>query len=62
MLPIVDPIAGYQPFADGHDEMMHADGDIRDHWSGLAAAYQALGVAELVRRRDRSGCCSNKTG
>ena len=50
--PIVDPIAGYQPLADGHDEMMDADGDIRDHWSGLATAYRALGVAELARRRD----------
>ena len=51
-LPIIDPIAGYRPFADGHDEMMDADGDIRDHWSGLATAYRALGVAELARRRD----------
>ena len=49
---IVDPIAGYQPFADGHDEMMRANGDIRDHWSGLATAYRSLGLTELARRRD----------
>ena len=48
----VDPIAGYHPVVDGHDELMRADGGIRDHWSGVASAYQRLGRAELGRRRD----------
>ncbi len=52
VLPIVDPIAGYRPHADGHDEMMDADGAIRGHWAGVAAAYRALGTVELARRRD----------
>jgi len=52
VLPIVDPIAGYRPHADGHDEMMDADGAIRDHWAGVATAYRALGTTELARRRD----------
>jgi uncharacterized circularly permuted ATP-grasp superfamily protein/uncharacterized alpha-E superfamily protein len=52
MPPIVDPITGYQPPAGGHDEMVHVDGSIRDHWSGVATAYRALGGAELTRRRD----------
>ncbi|HYN30995.1 MAG TPA: circularly permuted type 2 ATP-grasp protein [Ilumatobacteraceae bacterium] len=52
VLPIVDPIAGYRPHPDGHDEMMDADGDIRGHWAGVATAYRALGTAELARRRD----------
>ncbi len=50
--PIVDPVAGYRPHADSHDEMMRADGGIRDHWSGVATAYRTLGFAELRRRRD----------
>lgn len=50
-LPIVDPIAGYRPSVDGHDEMMDADGGIRDHWSGVTAAYRTLGTVELARRR-----------
>ena len=32
--------------------MVDADGDIRDHWSGLATAYRALGVGRVARRRD----------
>lgn len=52
VLPIVDPIAGYRPHADGHDEMMDANGVIREHWAGVATAYRALGTAELARRRD----------
>ncbi len=51
-LPISDPMAGYRPLTGGRDEMVNADGEIRDHWSGLATAYRALGVAELARRRD----------
>ncbi len=50
--PTVDPIANYHPLGDGHDELMHADGRVRDHWSGLASAYQTLGVDELTRRQD----------
>ncbi len=46
-----DPIAGYRPLDTGHDELMHADGGIRDHWSGLVAAYQTLGASELNRRQ-----------
>ena len=52
LLPAVDPIAGYRPLADGHDEMMHVDGGIRDHWSDVVEAYRTLGTSELTRRRD----------
>jgi uncharacterized circularly permuted ATP-grasp superfamily protein/uncharacterized alpha-E superfamily protein len=49
-LPTVDPIAGYHPVDDGHDEMMNAEGTIRDHWSGMIGAYRTLGAGELTRR------------
>jgi uncharacterized circularly permuted ATP-grasp superfamily protein/uncharacterized alpha-E superfamily protein len=49
-LRAADPIAGYRPLADGHDELMNAGGNIRDHWSGLVAEYQTLGASELSRR------------
>ncbi len=47
-----DPIAGYHPLGDGHDELMNAGGSIRDHWSGLIDAYRTLGAGELTRRQD----------
>jgi uncharacterized circularly permuted ATP-grasp superfamily protein/uncharacterized alpha-E superfamily protein len=46
-----DPIAGYQPLANGHDELVHTGGRVRDHWSALVAEYQALGASELSRRQ-----------
>lgn len=49
--PTVDPIAGYRPLGDGHDEMMSAGGHIRDHWSSLTDAYRTLGAGELTRRQ-----------
>ena len=52
MLPTIDPITGYRPLADGHDELIGANGAVRAHWSGVASAYQRLGRAELTRRRD----------
>ncbi|MGB0113725.1 MAG: circularly permuted type 2 ATP-grasp protein, partial [Ilumatobacteraceae bacterium] len=45
-----DPLAGYEPGAGGHDELMHS-GDVRDHWTSAAAMYRSLGVSELLRRR-----------
>jgi uncharacterized circularly permuted ATP-grasp superfamily protein/uncharacterized alpha-E superfamily protein len=50
-VPTADPIAGYLPLGDGHDEMMNADGRIRDHWSALTDAYRTLGTGELTRRQ-----------
>jgi uncharacterized circularly permuted ATP-grasp superfamily protein/uncharacterized alpha-E superfamily protein len=49
--PAADPLVGYNPLANGHDELMHTGGRIRDHWSGLVAEYQALGASELSRRQ-----------
>jgi uncharacterized circularly permuted ATP-grasp superfamily protein/uncharacterized alpha-E superfamily protein len=49
-VPTVDPIAGYHPVGDGHDEMMNAGGSVRDHWTGLVNAYRNLGAGELKRR------------
>ncbi len=46
-----DPMSGYRPPIDGHDEMMTAAGGIREHWAGVTSAYRSLGVAELARRR-----------
>jgi uncharacterized circularly permuted ATP-grasp superfamily protein/uncharacterized alpha-E superfamily protein len=50
--PVVDPMAGYEPAADGHDELVGPDGAIRPHWTRVAQAYRALGSAELSRRRE----------
>ncbi len=50
-LPTTDPIAGYHPLGDGHDEMMNAGGTIREHWSELMDAYRTLGAGELTRRQ-----------
>jgi uncharacterized circularly permuted ATP-grasp superfamily protein/uncharacterized alpha-E superfamily protein len=50
-VPTADPIAGYHPLGDGHDEMMNAGGRIRDHWAGLTEAYRTLGSGELTRRQ-----------
>jgi uncharacterized circularly permuted ATP-grasp superfamily protein/uncharacterized alpha-E superfamily protein len=51
-LPTTDPIAGYHPLGDGHDELMREDGAVREHWSALMASYRALGADELTLRHN----------
>ncbi|WP_148288786.1 circularly permuted type 2 ATP-grasp protein [Ilumatobacter nonamiensis] len=50
MRPTADPIAGYRPRGGVHDEMVDADGSIRDHWSELMNGYRTLGAGELSQR------------
>lgn len=38
--------------ADTADELLDADGNVRDHWDGLASGYLRMGEAELRRRHD----------
>jgi uncharacterized circularly permuted ATP-grasp superfamily protein/uncharacterized alpha-E superfamily protein len=52
LLPTADPMAGYMPGVGGHDELLRADGSVREHWSAMARTYRTLGLAELTRRRD----------
>ena len=41
----------YAPMVDGRDELLDADGRVRDHWAELTEAYESLGVPEMARRR-----------
>jgi uncharacterized circularly permuted ATP-grasp superfamily protein len=46
-------LAGYRPAPGVYDEMMTADGRLRDHWQRLVGDLAALGPEER-RRRDRA--------
>jgi uncharacterized circularly permuted ATP-grasp superfamily protein/uncharacterized alpha-E superfamily protein len=60
VLPTPSPIptsaeaadVGYVPKPSAYDELLDADGGLRDHWSRFAQALSTLGPAELSRRWD----------
>lgn len=43
---------GYVPKPNAYDELLDANGNLREHWSRFAQALRALGPAELSRRWD----------
>jgi len=45
------PLAGYEVAAGSVDEMVGADGQVRDHWAHLARSLDELGLVELNRRK-----------
>lgn len=45
------PLADYAPLADRYDEMVDADGRLRQHWGEVGPALDLLGMPELRRRR-----------
>ena len=46
-----DLLAAYRPLAGSYDEMVGADGHLRDHWAPVGRALDDLDVDELARRR-----------
>lgn len=45
------PLADYAPLASRYDEMVDADGQLRQHWGDVGSALDLLGMPELRRRR-----------
>jgi uncharacterized circularly permuted ATP-grasp superfamily protein/uncharacterized alpha-E superfamily protein len=43
---------GYVPKPNAYDELLDANGNLREHWSRFAQALRSLGPAELSRRWD----------
>ncbi|HKU43377.1 MAG TPA: hypothetical protein VJR89_34685, partial [Polyangiales bacterium] len=41
---------GYVPKPDAFDELLEANGNLREHWSRFALALRTLGPAELSKR------------
>jgi hypothetical protein len=53
-------LSGYKPRANNFDEMMDADGRVREHWRPFLAMLADLGSAEVDRRFAASSIASTR--
>ena len=49
-----DLLSSYQPVPGVYDEMLAADGVLREHWAHAARVIDGLGLAELLERRAKT--------
>jgi uncharacterized circularly permuted ATP-grasp superfamily protein/uncharacterized alpha-E superfamily protein len=49
-----DLLASYRQAPGAHDEMLTADGQIREHWAHAGRVFNDLGLDELLDRRDEA--------
>ncbi len=50
-----DLLSSYRPLPGAYDEMLTADGRIRQHWAHAGRSLNELGLAELLDRRSEAG-------
>ena len=50
-----DLLSSYRQMPGGHDEMLTADGRIREHWAHAGRVFNDLGLDELLDRRREAG-------
>src|SRR4051794_8515983 len=47
-------LRGYRPLAQGFDEIVGPDGQLRDHWKTFATSLDGIGMTEFVHRWDEA--------